>query len=51
MITTDSTSCKHHGEKMKRSCPGCLTVEITRLKRERDYWRSRWRIDTRRGEK
>ena len=42
MITTNSTSCKHHGEKMKRTCPGCLTVEITRLRKERDYYKAQY---------
>lgn len=31
---------------MKKSCPRCLTVEITRLRKERDYYKMHCVNDT-----
>ena len=40
MIPTEATLCKHHGDKPKGTCPGCLRVEINKLKKERDYYKA-----------
>ena len=42
MIPTEATLCKHHGDKPKGTCPGCLRVEINKLKRERDYYKAQY---------
>ena len=31
MIPKGSTLCKHHGDKPKGTCPGCLRVRINQL--------------------
>ena len=50
MIPTEATLCKHHGDKPKGTCPGCLRVEINKLKKERDYYKAQ-RNQLRRWEK
>jgi len=49
MIPSEATLCKHHGDKPKGTCPGCLRVEINKLKKERDYYKAQYQCSCGKG--